>query len=252
MNELIKVEGQTGLTATGWDLANINEDQWNDAGNLLVRLDQARQWWLGDWWNACQWGDGKDACEGLGINYENARVCGHVSATIELLRRRNNLTFSHHREVCPIDDPTMQDKLLDWAEAEKASVKGLRSKVQAYMAMADWDESEKERRFDVEAGLTVVANMTEDGDINLINWAKSEGKYVFIGRGQYDLGWGNPYNLPEDGTRDEVCDAHMEYYKFKKSLHVKAHKLKGKVLGCYCYPERCHGDYLASLVNEKF
>ena len=126
-NEVIKVEGQTGLTATGWDLANINEDQWNEAGAILVKIDQARQWWLGDWWNACAWGDGKDACEGLGINYQTARNCGDVSKTIQLYRRRDNLTFSHHAEVCPIEDEPMQDKLLDWAESEKATVKALRS-----------------------------------------------------------------------------------------------------------------------------
>lgn len=81
---------------------------------------------MGDWWNVCQWGDGKAACERLGVNYENARVCGHVSEQIRLLRRRNNLSFSHHREVCPIDDKTMQDKFLDWAEKEKATVEAFR------------------------------------------------------------------------------------------------------------------------------
>ena len=65
-----------------------------------------------------------------------------------------NLSFSHHYEVRPIEDESMQDKLLDWAESENATVKALRSKVQAYMAMADWNETEKERRFDVESGLT--------------------------------------------------------------------------------------------------
>ena len=31
-------------------------------------------------------------------------------------RRRGNLRFSHHQEVAYIEDPVMQDKLLDWAE----------------------------------------------------------------------------------------------------------------------------------------
>ena len=98
---IMKVEGQTGLTTIGWDLTNINEDQWNDAGEILVKIDQARQWWLGDWWNACAWGDGKAACERIGVNYQTASNCGDVSKSIQLSRRRVNLSFSHHYEVRP-------------------------------------------------------------------------------------------------------------------------------------------------------
>ena len=50
----------------------------------------------------------------------------NVSEQIQLSRRRNNLTFSHHREVCPAEDEAMQDRLLDWAETEKATVKAFR------------------------------------------------------------------------------------------------------------------------------
>ena len=32
-----------------------------------------------------------------------------------------NLSFSHHYEVRPIEDESMQDKLLDWAESENAT-----------------------------------------------------------------------------------------------------------------------------------
>ena len=130
---IMKVEGQTGLTAIGWDLANINEDQWNEAGEILVKIDQARQWWLGDWWNACKWGDGKAACERIGVNYQTAVNCGNVSEKIQSNRRRLNLSFSHHAEVCPIEDESMQDNLLDWAETEKATVKALRKRVNTHV-----------------------------------------------------------------------------------------------------------------------
>jgi hypothetical protein len=120
----------------------------------LVQVDQARQWWLGDWWNACQWGDGKEACEHIGVDYTTAADCGAVARMFEFARRRVKLTFSHHAEVCPIDDPSMQDKLLDWCldGERRRTVKELRQKVQAYLAMKDWGESEKSRRFDVESG----------------------------------------------------------------------------------------------------
>ena len=123
------IQGQTGLTATGWDLANINESQWNEAGEILVKIDQARQWWLGDWWNACAWGDGKVACERIGVNPETASNCGKVSRAFEFPRRHGNLTFSHHQAVTYIEDTTMQDKLLDWAEEKKSTVKAVRERV---------------------------------------------------------------------------------------------------------------------------
>jgi hypothetical protein len=85
----------------------LTQEQWLDYGKFFPRLDQARQWWLGDWWNAgVQWGNGKAACEALGIDYDAARKCGSIAARMLLLRRRNNLPFSHHQEVYAIDDPT--------------------------------------------------------------------------------------------------------------------------------------------------
>jgi hypothetical protein len=237
------------LKSTGWNLpANMTEADWRIAGAFLVQVDQARQWWLGDWWNACKWGEGKDACAEIGVNPEVAKHCGVVARNFEMVRRRTILTFSHHAEVCPIDDIEMQDKLLDWCltDDKRKTVKELREKVQAYLAMKDWHETEKTRRFDVEGGLTVVANLEKDA--NLINWAKTEGLYVQIDR---QTAWGNPFEIPGDGDRDTVCESYEVYFKLKKSLHGKLKSLKGKVLGCHCYPERCHGNYLISLANKK-
>jgi len=56
--------------------------------------------------------------------------------------------------------------------------------------------------------------------------------------------WGNPFILGEDGDRDHVCDAYDRYFDDKRSLHTKVKELKGKVLGCHCYPQRCHAETL--------
>ena len=234
------------ITTTGWNLpATMTEEEWARAGEFLLTVDQARQWWLGDWWNACPWGEGREACEAIGVDYQNAQKCGSIANRIQFLRRRKNLSFSHHQEICSIEEESMQDKLLDWAESTGATVKALREKVQAYLAMKDWTESEKQRRFEVEDGHTVVCNMRND--VNLINWAKSEGLFVPIDRSTV---WGNPYEIPSDGTREEVCDAYEVYFRYKKSLWDKARLISGKVLGCYCYPERCHGEYLGQWAAE--
>lgn len=73
---------------------------------------------------------------------------------------------------------------------------------------------------------------------------------VFIGRGSK---WGNPYHRknPSKEERDRVCDLYEEYF-WKSDLPNHLHELKGKKLGCYCKPARCHGDFLAREVNKLF
>ena len=105
----------------------------------------------------------------------------------------------------------------------------------------EWPEDQEEMRQRVEAGETVVINM--NAHLHLLKWAQDNGKYERVDR---FTDWGNPFELPKDGTRDEVCDAYaLHYFPFKKSLHSRLNSLKGKVLGCHCHPQRCHGHFLA-------
>ena len=109
-----------------------------------------------------------------------------------------------------------------------------------------WKQDELERKATVEAGGTVVANMRNGGDEALISWAKENGHFQRIDRNSQ---WGNPYELGKDGDRDTVCNSHIYYFKKKLSLHQQLMDIKGKVLGCWCYPERCHGNYLKDLAD---
>ena len=108
--------------------------------------------------------------------------------------------------------------------------------------------SELERKSLVEAGRTVVANMRTDKA--LIAWAQKEGCYVRIDRRSP---WGNPFVIPQHGDRDAVCDKHAEYLQTRPDLLklIEAGALTGKVLGCWCWPLRCHGDHLAALANKS-
>jgi len=109
-----------------------------------------------------------------------------------------------------------------------------------------WTQDELERQLTVKAGGTVVANMRDGKDEALISWAKENGYFQRIDRNSQ---WGNPYELGKDGNRETVCDSHIYYFKKKLSLHQQLMDIKGKVLGCWCYPERCHGDYLKKLAD---
>ena len=101
-----------------------------------------------------------------------------------------------------------------------------------------WMDDEKERRAQVESGKSVVANAQRCK--NLIAWAEKKGLAVQIGRGSP---YGNPFILGKDGDRDAVCDHYRDYYLPHKPS-IQTNDLKGKVLVCHCYPERCHGESL--------
>ena len=103
-----------------------------------------------------------------------------------------------------------------------------------------WLDDEKERKAKVESGEAVIANQQRDK--NLIQWAEKKGKVVRVDRGS---AFGNPFVLGMDGDRDTVCDSYRDHYMpFKPSILKQLSSLKGKVLVCHCYPERCHAESL--------
>jgi hypothetical protein len=111
----------------------------------------------------------------------------------------------------------------------------------------EWLPDEIERKAKVEAGETVVANFQRDK--HLIQWASQNGKMLAIDRTSK---WGNPFILGQDGDRDRVCDCFEKHYAPNKDSFIQsAHELKGKVLCCHCYPERCHGDSLIGLFSGE-
>jgi len=112
----------------------------------------------------------------------------------------------------------------------------------------EWSDSELERKAIVEAGGTAVANMHQSSDRALLYWAKSTNRFTRIDR---NSDWGNPYEMPHDGDRDTVCDSYEIFFPRKFSLHDRLDELRGKVLGCWCYPQKCHGDYLAAKLEAE-
>lgn len=104
-----------------------------------------------------------------------------------------------------------------------------------------------ERIAKLEAGETVILNMNRDH--HLLKFATDRGLYVRCDRFS---DWGNPFVMGVDGDRDEVCNLFDEnYLPFKRGLLAKIGDLKGKALGCHCYPERCHCETLKAYANEK-
>lgn len=65
--------------------------------------------------------------------------------------------------------------------------------------------------------------------------------------------WGNPFVIGRDGDRDQVCEQYERWVRAQPELMSAAkQELKGQVLGCYCKPQRCHGDTLAKIAEEPW
>lgn len=88
---------------------------------------------------------------------------------------------------------------------------------------------------------------------NFEEWESRE-KNVYIGRNvRYVKGikkskWSNPYNIKIHGV--EKCLKLYEEYIRNSKLYNEIKELEGKELGCWCKPEKCHGDILVKLLNE--
>ena len=114
------------------------------------------------------------------------------------------------------------------------------------MSSTDWTASERDRREFVVQGLAVVAN--QKFDRHLIAWAREAGLCVRIDRLSR---WGNPFRIPADGSRDDVCDRFAHHLAKRPALLEQIADLRGKVLVCWCHPLRCHGHHLAALANQS-
>lgn len=112
---------------------------------------------------------------------------------------------------------------------------------------ADISERDKQLITMLKNGETVVVN--QKTDLATIAYAESKGLYV---RADRFSDWGNPFELGKDGDRDEVCNNYANHYlPFKPSLLKKVNELRGKALGCWCAPERCHCDTLKNIANAN-
>lgn len=115
-----------------------------------------------------------------------------------------------------------------------------------------WEQAER--------GLAVVANLTfvwETGqrlDGALIAWAQQTDRFVYIGQrtpGECwpSSSWSNPFSDFVHGDRHEVAARYRNYLRYNIGLQERLPRLRGKVLGCWCHPQTCHGHVSAEAVN---
>ena len=103
-----------------------------------------------------------------------------------------------------------------------------------------------------------VSHIRPSGFENLEEWI-SDPMNVYIGRkGIVFVGaqrfpkdnspWANPFKVGRHGTREDVLEKYKKYITSNPELMARLPELRGKTLGCWCKPEKCHGDILLELL----
>lgn len=92
---------------------------------------------------------------------------------------------------------------------------------------------------------------------DLEDWLKSNDDHIYIGRDQTRFikgatgsKWANPFPVKKYG-RDRCLELYRDYIKSNPELMNSLGELEGKILGCWCAPEPCHGDILIELLEER-
>lgn len=62
--------------------------------------------------------------------------------------------------------------------------------------------------------------------------------------------WANPFRIGLDGTREEVLAKYEHYVRNRSDLMTAISELDGQILGCWCWPDPCHGGVFVRLLEE--
>ena len=159
-NELQLQIGPYRTTYVGTEiLRESTSEEWQVYGEILRRVDEVKQWAIGDWLvdGKRHYGDKLYEKAALILNVEK-NILEHYksqSERFELCLRKQNLSWSHHKEVASLkpvienkktgklklsnketDHKKITEMLLN-AEKEELSVRDLRNKVSAYKRRQD-------------------------------------------------------------------------------------------------------------------
>jgi hypothetical protein len=120
---------RVSLTRVSWSApADLDLAEWVEQGHRIGMMGRSAGWWIGDWLRYGNAKYGEKYARAMKITGYDAQTLMNmvwVSSRVEISRRRENLSWSHHAEAAPLDLLT-QERLLNHAEAERLSVRDLR------------------------------------------------------------------------------------------------------------------------------
>jgi DNA modification methylase len=123
------------VTATSLELPEAMPfEEWEEVGRTLDRIRESVHWWRGDWLCYGERTYGEMYAQALdpeGTNYQSLLADVWVAKQVGLLRRRNNLSWSHHREIASLG-PEEQTRFLEGAAEQGWSTRELRERVREH------------------------------------------------------------------------------------------------------------------------
>ena len=141
------------LSPTGWQPPeDLTIEQWLEIGHTLRWLQTGVQFWIGDHLRVGKERFGERYTQALDeteYSYQALNDMVWVAEHVDFSRRRENLSWSHHREVAALP-PAQQTEMLDKAESEGLT----RSQLRALIKPKD---PEPERVTCSQCGSSVVA-----------------------------------------------------------------------------------------------
>lgn len=110
---------------------NMDVVAWVKVGHKLGSMTRCSRWWLGDWirFGITRWGEKyKEAARITGYDIKTLRNIAYVAEHVEVSRRRDTLSWSHHAEVCALG-PEEQNRWLDLVATQGLSIADLRTEL---------------------------------------------------------------------------------------------------------------------------
>lgn len=119
-------------TPVSWQpRSTLDFEEWIAIGNTLQQVGASLNWWIGDWLNYGErkWGEMyAQAVETTGWDYQRLRDAKWVTSRVQLSLRKDNLTWTHHKEVAHLE-PEEQAAWLNRALAHGWGTRQLREEI---------------------------------------------------------------------------------------------------------------------------
>jgi hypothetical protein len=122
------------VTPVSWSASqHLGFEDWARVGRKMGMTGRGAGWWLGDWlrYGNVRYGERyARAARITGYDTQTLMNMVYVASRIDLSRRRESLSWSHHAEVAPLE-PAEQEQWLRTADVDHLSVRDLREAIRA-------------------------------------------------------------------------------------------------------------------------
>ena len=129
-----KVNERAQVSAVAWVAREeLDRNAWESAGRKLGAIGRGTQWWIGDWirYGNARWGEKyTKAAEITGYDVGSLRNMAWVSSQFDVSLRSDELSWSHHAILAPLEE-TQKHEWLHRAREERLSVGKLRSELRS-------------------------------------------------------------------------------------------------------------------------